>query len=93
MKAIGSQGKASRSYDFDLEESAKYVDRDLVAFWTKEQGNQGWNYYEDSYRYRIKEWNGDWRCRDDYKEKDGVYIPLCSRDTELRIKAMLSKLV
>lgn len=28
---VGSQGKASRSYDYNLEEEEKYLDRELVV--------------------------------------------------------------
>lgn len=37
VKVVGSQGKASRSYDFDLDEEANYLE--LAGFQSKGKGN------------------------------------------------------
>lgn len=39
VNVVGSQDKATRSHNSDLEEEAKYLDRELVCFQTKGQGN------------------------------------------------------
>lgn len=39
MNSIGSQGKAPRSYNYDINEDEKYIDRNIVGFCAKGQGS------------------------------------------------------
>lgn len=104
VNAVGSQGKASEYYDSNSEEEAKYLDCELVGFrtkgqgpnqdfWNSRKGNQGRNYYGDRFRVRSKECDGDWRRKDDYKEKGDMYVPPDNRNTKSKMEAILSKLV
>lgn len=92
VNIVGSQGAAYRPYESDLEEEAKYIDCELASFRFKGPGNQGQNYYGDRYSDQSREYDGNWRGKDNYKEMRDRYFPLDSRDTYSRVEVMLSKL-
>lgn len=64
-----------------------------MGFRVQGPGTQGQNYYRERYRDRGSGKVGDWRYKDDYKEKRDRYITPSSRDMKLRMKVMLTKLV
>lgn len=89
---VYSEGATSIIYESNLEEEAKYLNLELVDLKSKGKENQGQKYYRDRYKDCSRERDGDWRWKDKYKKKRDKYILLDSRDIELRMKALLSKL-
>lgn len=95
----GAQSKDSRYKDLDLEEVAKYLNREVVNFrskshvynyenWSSRQGNQGQRYYIDKWnrfehRYSSRDRDGNWRKKDDYKDKGSLYFSLRNRSVKL----------
>lgn len=93
VSTVGDQWSNSKAYESDMDDETKYLDWEVAGFWSKGQGKQGRNYYSDRYRDISRERDSDWRCKDNYQEKSGIYVPPDSRDSESRMEAMLPKLV
>ncbi|KAF3680161.1 putative heat shock protein 83-like [Capsicum annuum] len=90
--AVAVLGLASKVYKSELEKKVNYLDRQLGGFRDQGQGNHGRNYY-DRYRDRSTERDGDWRKKDDYREKGDRYIPPERGDAESKMEEILAKMV
>lgn len=99
LNVVGTLGKASIHKKSDSKEKVKYLDRKILDFRGKGQGsnqdsqksrrgNQGWNYYRDSYRQKSREPDCDWIRKRDYKDKNGLYVPLRNHNSESRSSRM-----
>lgn len=54
---------------------------------------KGQNYYGDGYRHKSRERDGNWRIKDNDKEKSGLYVPSGNRNANSRMEELLIKLV